>query len=115
VKASIETSQIQSNGSYSLETSRHISAIRQELKSKHSRHIQDLKEYYEKEMEELRNQLKTYQNNKTQNNKSIDEQNETDGAGAAEKNTNYNNQIILNNELKVSNNALLNKLVIFCL
>ena len=32
--------------------------LRAELKNKHSRHVQDLKEYYEKELEELRNQLK---------------------------------------------------------
>lgn len=90
------------------DNSKHISNIRNELKAKHSRHVKDLKEYYEKELEELRNQLALKRQKQTS------ESTESLGSSSIELNeekANYNNQLVLNNELKNSNNALLNKLV----
>ena len=100
VSPNIQTNTLADNNNKS------ISNLRHELKSKHARHIQDLKEYYEKELEELRNQLKISQakNNQQPNELNLDNNEKTQHMN--------NSHLLLNNELKNSNNALLNKLVI---
>ncbi len=43
---------------------KYVTSLRMELKNKHSRHVQDLTEYYEKELEEMRKQVEYYKNAK---------------------------------------------------
>ena len=96
---------IQANTLADNNNNKSISNLRHELKSKHARHIQDLKEYYEKELEELRNQLKMSQAN------NIQQPNELNSDSNEKIQHMNNSHLLLNNELKNSNNALLNKLV----
>lgn len=110
-----EDSQITTNGSSSfMDNPKSIQNIRIELKNKHSRHIQDLKEYYEKELDEMRAKLHFYENkcneNECNSSTNTGDEEATDEENA--RNTNeQQSQQALNNELKSSNNSLLNKLV----
>lgn len=110
-----EDSQITTNGSSSfMDYPKSIQNIRIELKNKHSRHIQDLKEYYEKELDEMRAKLHFYENkcikNECNSSTNTDDVETTDEENARKTNEQQSQQA-LNNELKSSNNALLNKLV----
>lgn len=89
--------------------SKYISNLRAELKNKHSRHVQDLTEYYEKELEEMQKKLKYYKEGKVMNNV-IETSCDTDKIHEDESNK---KQTFLNAELKNSNAVLLNKLVSF--
>lgn len=87
-----------------VENAKYISNLRLELKSKHARHVQDLKDYYEKELDDLRRKL-----NKAEQNIS------SDSTGNEKIISNFQQQNMdqanLNSELKNTNNSLLSKLV----
>ena len=90
-----------------VENAKYISNLRLELKSKHARHVQDLKDYYEKELDDLRRKLNKFEQNIS---------NESNGPNNNEKiisNFQQQNadQANLNSELKNTNNSLLSKLV----
>jgi len=74
------------------DSQKQLTNLRMSLKTKHSRHIQDLKTYYEQEIDELRNELQ-----KTQN--------KFDSLSA------MNNQSLGNFNKKVDNNAELQRLI----
>jgi hypothetical protein len=121
------------SGNYVDTNSKYISNLRMELKSKHSRHVQDLKEYYEKELDELKRKLSFYENQQMNHlkpknssddsdNNSINDNEETNESAAIankqqqqqqqqqQQSKDKNSHAILNNELKNSNSNLLDKL-----
>ncbi len=98
----IVSSEVQSQNSIvqHYDNTKFVANLRMELKNKHSRHVQDLTEYYEKELEELRKQISYYKNIEGQNNHAT----EING-GTKQENCDKKN------ELRSSNSELLNKLV----
>ena len=88
-------------------TTKSIQSIRMELKNKHSRHIQDLKEYYEKELDELRSKLSYYENRAGDTSDADEEATDEENCKSRGSKQAHHS---LNSELKCSNNALMNKL-----
>lgn len=88
------------------DNAKYISHLRTELKSKHARHIQDLKDYYEKEIEDLKNRLDIYMV-KYGN----DPNDESEKLKENEFRIKYEQLCELNADLKDSNAALIHKLV----
>jgi hypothetical protein len=87
-----------------VENAKYISNLRLELKAKHARHVQDLKDYYEKEIEALK-----------LNKPNLDSpaaKSESNGSEQLILNIQQKNadQVNLNSELKNANNSLLKKL-----
>ena len=122
----ISNSNINSVGSV-VDNAKYISNLRLELKTKHARHIQDLKEYYEKEIDELSKKLDYYKsiNEKQKNDKKA----RSNGGSSSEYDyvedfemngklyenlTKTNEEYLkLNNDLNNANSKLLDKLVCF--
>ena len=97
-----------------VENAKYISNLRLELKSKHARHVQDIKDYYEKELElkdkeleDLRRKLNKMEQISNANGEN-DEHSDKIISIFQQKNI---DQVNLNSELKNTNNSLLNKLV----
>lgn len=107
--------------------SKYITNLRMELKSKHSRHVQDLKEYYEKELEELKRKLNFYEKQQmnhlkankspstdlsceSDNNSVNDIEEQFSEHSLKQQQLNDKNHALLHSELKSSNSTLLNKL-----
>ncbi len=122
----ISNSNINTVGSV-VDNAKYISNLRLELKTKHARHIQDLKEYYEKELDELSKKLEYYKsvNEKQKNDKKArsngGSSSEYDYVEDLEMNaklyenlTKTNEEYLkLNNDLNNANSKLLDKLVCF--
>lgn len=78
-----------------VDNAKYISNLRLELKTKHARHVQDLKDYYERELEDLRKRLMS-----------------KGGTSSSYEDEIRNDELAqINNELKSTNISLLNKLV----
>jgi hypothetical protein len=92
-----------------VENAKYISNLRLELKTKHARHVQDLKDYYEKELDELRRKLSKAEQS-IANSSNGENKNEMIISNFQQQNTDQAN---LNSELKNTNNSLLSKLVSF--
>jgi len=90
-----------------VENAKYISNLRLELKTKHARHVQDLKDYYEKELDELRRKLSKAEQS-IANSSNGENKNEMIISNFQQQNTDQAN---LNSELKNTNNSLLSKLV----
>jgi hypothetical protein len=83
-----------------VDNAKYISNLRLELKTKHARHVQDLRDYYEKELEDLRKKLTSKCSCKG-------------GASSSYEDEIRNDEFAqINNELKNTNISLINKLVI---
>ncbi len=122
----ISNSNINTVGSV-VDNAKYISNLRLELKTKHARHIQDLKEYYEKEIDELTKKLDYYKsvNDKQKNDKraksnggsssEYDYVDDFDMNGKLYENLTKTNEeyLKLNNDLNNANSKLLDKLVCF--
>ena len=94
-----------------VENAKYISNLRLELKSKHARHVQDLRDYYEKEIEELKKQLEKNEDSTTTGG----EPNAISDKIISSIQQKNAEQVNLNAELKNTNNSLLAKLVCqFC-
>lgn len=104
---------------------KYISNMRMELKNKHARHVQDLKDYYERELDELKRQLSSYR--MRYGDASAGQQSLSAGVDSAssigdiqahEQNINldykvrYEQLLVDYSNLKSSHEALLNKIVI---
>ncbi|RNA01318.1 hypothetical protein BpHYR1_020601 [Brachionus plicatilis] len=87
------------------DNTKYISNLRTELKSKHARHIQDLKDYYDKEIEDLRCRLDLYEEKY-----GTDPNDETEQLRENELKSKYEQLCEINDDLKESNSALIHKL-----
>lgn len=101
-----------------VDNAKYISNLRIELKAKHARHVQDLKDYYEKELDEHKAQLNAYKLRYGIMNPNLSTASEPDEDYkqlSEEYKLKYEQLIDNFNELKNTNEALLNKIVRFLL
>ena len=133
LKSSLESSSEQSNNllpglssfnsaSLVVDNAKYISNLRLELKTKHDRHVQDLKNYYEKEIEDLNKKLDYYKSIANENELSISRSNfstqnleELESSARLYENLAKTNEdyLKLNSDLNEANKKLLDKLVFF--
>ena len=105
---------LSSSSSVNIDQAKHISNVKLELKNKHARHMQDLRDYYEKELDEMRKELSRYKINETGNELvSYENDHHSNAEYHDEQNSriSMSQQLILNSELKNSNNELLQNFV----
>lgn len=88
------------------DNAKYISNLRAELKSKHARHIQDLKDYYEKEIEDFRYRLDLYVEKY-----GSDPNNQSETLKENQLQQKYQQLCEINGDLKDSNATLIHKLV----
>ena len=105
-----------------VDNAKYISNLRLELKTKHDRHVQDLKNYYEKEIEDLNKKLDYYKSIANENELSISRSNfstqnleELESSARLYENLAKTNEdyLKLNSDLNEANKKLLDKLVFF--
>lgn len=97
-----------------VDNAKYISNLRMELKTKHARHLQDLKDYYDKEIEDLNRKLDNlklkYGETGTENDE--DDLHISEGVNLENKfKSKYDQLLSDNSELKSSNEIIINKLV----
>jgi hypothetical protein len=98
------------NQSTIVDNAKYISNLRQELKNKHARHVQDLKDYYDKEIDDLKRQLNGYKMKYGLDGGAVGESN-LETSQYEEYKQRYENLAINFDELKNTNETLLNKIV----
>jgi glucosamine 6-phosphate synthetase-like amidotransferase/phosphosugar isomerase protein len=101
-----------------VDNAKYISNLRIELKNKHARHVQDLKDYYEKELDDMKKQLNAYRLKYAAHNETTEQQQQQQEAVKfinEDYKNKYDQLLASYGELKNTNEALLNKLVCFSL
>lgn len=98
------------NQSTIVDNAKYISNLRQELKNKHARHVQDLKDYYDKEIDDLKRQLNGYKIKYGLDGGAVGESS-LETSQYEEYKQRYENLAINFDELKNTNETLLNKIV----
>ncbi|CAF0890143.1 unnamed protein product, partial [Brachionus calyciflorus] len=106
VDVSTSTSDMLINSSTLTDNAKYISNLRAELKAKHSRHVQDLRDYYDKEIEDLRKKIEIYESKFGTDIENAD----TFENRENELKMKYEQLSSINTDLKESNASLIHKL-----